>query len=382
MKIKESERGKENQGSPWMYRSASVAAAIAGVAALEVLYGCAGDDSVEELIDENVGEVSEALTDPGTSPCAGVVCPAADQCHDAGYCMQWSGTCSTQTNKPNGTGCNDGNPTTFNDVCTNGVCKGNTDPSACGSPSGSPVPSNCGPTVGTENLQWKSDGWGDSNFGSSYHAIVGIGSKANTGYDVLSGAKADAYGTIFGLTRKLLDMGAQATSLNGVQASRGWLEVNGQTVLNQSLCAMSDYHQTVSFFDSSADLFLVHVSAQAAGSLGLTAFGALSTAGISMNVTPSAQAWVNASASVGLWCVSGGVSGGMTLLKLALPSNGYVQFLGNAKGWSFNSDLAIQSLSGNLTLDINYCIGSNHPTIASWSGFNTSYPILHSNGCM
>ncbi len=54
-------------------------------------------------------------------PCAGVVCTALDQCHDAGICT--AGVCSNP-NKTNGTSCDDGNACTTSDICTAGVCGG------------------------------------------------------------------------------------------------------------------------------------------------------------------------------------------------------------------------------------------------------------------
>ena len=55
--------------------------------------------------------------------CAGVTCTASDQCHVAGTCDPQTGTCSTP-NAPNGTACDDGNPATTSDQCTNGACGG------------------------------------------------------------------------------------------------------------------------------------------------------------------------------------------------------------------------------------------------------------------
>ena len=59
----------------------------------------------------------------GTCHGAPLICPAPDQCHLAGGCDPASGSCSNPP-APNGTACNDGNPCTASDVCTNGVCGG------------------------------------------------------------------------------------------------------------------------------------------------------------------------------------------------------------------------------------------------------------------
>jgi hypothetical protein len=68
------------------------------------------------------GDVCTAGVCRGQSLCAGVgTCVAMDQCHDAGVCS--GGLCSNPVKK-DGTACNDGYATTINDVCTAGVCKG------------------------------------------------------------------------------------------------------------------------------------------------------------------------------------------------------------------------------------------------------------------
>src|SRR5438094_570216 len=52
-----------------------------------------------------------------------VVCPAPDQCHDAGTCNPGTGACSNPA-KPDGSACNDGNACTQTDTCERGVCTG------------------------------------------------------------------------------------------------------------------------------------------------------------------------------------------------------------------------------------------------------------------
>src|SRR5262245_98464 len=53
-----------------------------------------------------------------------------DQCHTAGTCNPSTGTCSNSA-RPDGTACNDNDPCTINDACTNGVCAGTLSPEAC-----------------------------------------------------------------------------------------------------------------------------------------------------------------------------------------------------------------------------------------------------------
>ncbi|TMB24937.1 MAG: hypothetical protein E6J71_00230 [Deltaproteobacteria bacterium] len=74
-------------------------------------------------------DTCQAGTCTGSNP---VVCPALDQCHDAGTCNPANGVCSTPA-KPNGSACTDGDACTQTDICQGGSCVG-TDPVACPAP--------------------------------------------------------------------------------------------------------------------------------------------------------------------------------------------------------------------------------------------------------
>jgi len=58
----------------------------------------------------------------GPNPCDSITCSAPPVCK-LNICNPYSGDC-VLGNRNNGTGCNDGNSSTTNDVCTNGVCAG------------------------------------------------------------------------------------------------------------------------------------------------------------------------------------------------------------------------------------------------------------------
>ncbi len=59
----------------------------------------------------------------GTLTCSAVTCTAQDQCHYAGSCDPSSVTCSNPE-KPDGTSCDDADPSTTGDTCMKGVCSG------------------------------------------------------------------------------------------------------------------------------------------------------------------------------------------------------------------------------------------------------------------
>jgi MYXO-CTERM domain-containing protein len=61
-----------------------------------------------------------------------IACPAPDQCHSDAQCDSVAGQCPTSfPMKPNGTPCNDNNACTTNDVCTAGVCAGTATSGSC-----------------------------------------------------------------------------------------------------------------------------------------------------------------------------------------------------------------------------------------------------------
>ncbi len=65
-------------------------------------------------------DVCESGVCLGSNP---LTCPVPDQCHEAGTCDSTTGLCSNPAT-PDGTGCDDGNPNTADDICTAGVCTG------------------------------------------------------------------------------------------------------------------------------------------------------------------------------------------------------------------------------------------------------------------
>jgi hypothetical protein len=63
---------------------------------------------------------------PGSqSLCGSVPCPpASSDCKVAGTCQETDGSCSPETDAQNGKPCDDGDPKTINDMCTDGACTG------------------------------------------------------------------------------------------------------------------------------------------------------------------------------------------------------------------------------------------------------------------
>jgi hypothetical protein len=71
--------------------------------------------------DQNPCTLNDACSN-GTCSGAARLCPVADQCHSAGVCDAKTGACTTPV-KPDNTACDDGNACTVSDTCQAGVCK-------------------------------------------------------------------------------------------------------------------------------------------------------------------------------------------------------------------------------------------------------------------
>src|SRR5206468_1700300 len=85
-----------------------------------------------------------------------VVCPATDQCHDAGTCDPSTGMCSNPA-KPDGTACNDGTACTRSDSCQAGTCTGG-DPVVCTAADQCHDAGTCDPSTGMCSNPAKPDG--------------------------------------------------------------------------------------------------------------------------------------------------------------------------------------------------------------------------------
>lgn len=88
---------------------------------------------------ENCDGVTDACPSDGFASSDTVCRPSADQCDAAENCTGTSAACPADGFQPNGTTCNDGNASTSGDVCTNGVCAGDSALLTLSAPNGSEI---------------------------------------------------------------------------------------------------------------------------------------------------------------------------------------------------------------------------------------------------
>ncbi len=123
--------------------------------------GKCGHDAVADgqpCNDNNLCTAGDTCLDGMCSDGTGVICTALDDCHVAGECNPATGLCSNPV-ALDGTDCNDGNPCTFNDVCTDGKCAG-PDLNSCNPLDDCHGTGSCNPTTGLCSYPSLPDGTG------------------------------------------------------------------------------------------------------------------------------------------------------------------------------------------------------------------------------
>lgn len=244
------------------------------------------------------------------------------------------------------------------------------------------IDSVCGESEVEEMLEQSSGDFGNSTFGAGYQVQVGISDQSSNGGQLWVGGKGDADVTIFGSSKTVLDLGAEATSEDGSQSNRGWLEVLGLTVFDQSLSVAVDESYDKTFLTATGTFYGVTVTGKAVGTIGISGSATAGASGISVNATPYASLTGTGSASIGLFCASAGVSANLTLLGVDVPVNGNVQFLAGYNSWDFDSSVVLSTLDGTFDLDVSYCLGSDSWELFSWSGYSTTIPLISDSGCL
>ena len=126
-----------------------------------VLFGGikAGTDTADAMMVRILNFFQNGLADtPPNGICTPISCTAQDQCHTAGVCNFFDGTCSNPA-KANGAACNDGNACTQTDTCQTGTCSG-ASPVVCSAQDQCHTAGTCNPANGTCSNPHISDGSG------------------------------------------------------------------------------------------------------------------------------------------------------------------------------------------------------------------------------
>src|SRR5439155_19815 len=104
-------------------------------------------------------------------------------CHDAGTCNPSTGTCSNPA-KPNGSSCNDGNACTHTDTCQSGVCAG-ANTAVCPAPDQCHDAGTCDPATGPCPNPAKPDGSASNDDNDCTRSVTGRRGACTGAHSVL-----------------------------------------------------------------------------------------------------------------------------------------------------------------------------------------------------
>jgi hypothetical protein len=236
------------------------------------------------------------------------------------------------------------------------------------------------------------NGFGNTNFGAGYVVDASVNNTPGTlGPTFNARGEGRVYGRIFGQVRDALQVTATASSPAGGAASASAnVYIVGSQVFTRSFTASYSTGATFGprrFFNANFTFTVgpvpITVSASADGSVGFTGTGNLSASTLVVNVTPTGSLAAVASASVNVIIVSFGVSGSLTLVNAALPSNLTISPCA-ATRWSLAINRDIYTLSGQIDLWVKVKLLFINKkwtvTIARWSGTHSVGTIYSASG--
>ena len=239
--------------------------------------------------------------------------------------------------------------------------------------------------------------FGNSTFGSGYHARFTLGMNGVTGSNdrLYAEAVARANVTVFGGTGWL--EGRAYGQVQNTTASHDLsMKIQGATVWQNTGAASLAYANTWNRTLVSASTLIwvgpvpVRIAGSASAGLGFNANLGFAGGRLSANATPSGNVRATASAGVDLVVASAGIAANLNLIRMSAPLVAGLRLLPVSTGratfnYDVDFDLVLNSLSGNVELwaKVWYLFGSKKWTtsIASWSGISATYPIVDLRGC-
>jgi hypothetical protein len=259
------------------------------------------------------------------------------------------------------------------------------------------VPATCGGAAAELSKTWtKSDSFGDENFGAGYVAEASVKGQRD-GVEIAGKLSADAQ--VFGSQQNIVKVDASAKAAVVARSASENIDVfvmgrnifhhsrstgtGGGSGVNLNLVKSWD----LTFFKADKRFWVgpipVKVKATAAGSAAVSFDSTIGILAVNANLTPSARAFVTASAGVDAWVAEAGVDGRLTLLDAAAPTTGEVQ-LTTAPGvfWKVDSDLALTYLAGRLNVFAKALGKRYEKKIADWSGTTRNIAIIHEQDCI
>lgn len=200
-------------------------------------------------------------------------------------------------------------------------------------------------------------------------------------------AQAEATGSgwvdLFG-NKKSITATARATTADGASALRFTVNAFGTTLIDESRSQIpvgvgASFGEDRSYSIASVS---VKVKGEVGAWIGAYLGGGAITNGVRLTATPTINAGVEASASVGALCASASIEGNLDALELSLPTNLDVAYSGGLLTYGIDSDFDYSVLSGKIKAKACVCGACESTTIASYNGWSGGFGILNAGGTL
>lgn len=239
------------------------------------------------------------------------------------------------------------------------------------------------------------DDFGNSKFGGGYDASLTLTSTASSApnMDKISAeAAVRALATIFGSNKEVAKLSAKAALQGTTGTSSISVRVMGNDIWSRSvsgnLVETKDFSRT--FFSASMRIWLgpvpVKFSAAANGAVGYSYSASYVAPYATLTATPYAKVYVVATAAVDAVVASAGVTGTLTILEASVPGTAKIGIQPSYLSYDVDVDLKLKSLAGKIEAwaKVWYLFGSHKwtTTLASWDGFQATFPIVDTSGCV
>jgi len=224
-----------------------------------------------------------------------------------------------------------------------------------------------------------SDTYGNDTVSATYSFKSGI---EQDGAELWAGVDAGIEANLLGKTVTIFDFETSASQVGGQFDSRAEVVVLDQTLIDEPIGITFDWGVTRTLFTATAYFYGVRVEGELIGTMGIEASVALAGVGVTLGATPYLDATAAATASIGGYCLSAGIGGDLNVISIGVPVETTLALSGPRVAWSIDSNVEMESLSGAIYLELDYCVGSEEYKIFKWKGIDLpDIELASESGC-
>lgn len=244
----------------------------------------------------------------------------------------------------------------------------------------SSVASECGGGgSGQDHLEESSGDYGNNKVGASYFFKSGIDSGEG---HLWAGVAAGIDATLFGDEMTIFGFEASTSEDGGSFDSRAYAAVMGNTIIDDPIGVTFDWSVTQTLFMASASFSGVTVTGELIGTIGIEASAAMAGIGVTLGAMPYVDVTAAASASVGAVCLSAGIGADLSVVSVGVPVDTTLAWSGGDVAWSIEASIEMESLSGGIYLELDYCVDSERIKIFKWKGIDLpEIEVASASGC-